>query len=101
MANGEETTSVTLDLCNACLDGVGGECHTPGCALWMSQAPDISIRDKVVPELRTSLTHRIATLKDSVDNAVRGIALLGYPQAALCVLLQRTQMVLQDILKET
>ena len=34
-------------LCDACLDGLGGECHTAGCALWMSTAPDVPIRDSV------------------------------------------------------
>lgn len=37
---------VVLTLCNLCLDGKGGECHVPGCALWMSTAPDLPIRDK-------------------------------------------------------
>ena len=45
--HGLELETVTLTLCNACLDGKGGECHTPGCALWMNRAPDVSIRDKV------------------------------------------------------
>jgi hypothetical protein len=36
---------VVLTLCDACLDGVGGECHTPGCVLWLSCAPDLAIRD--------------------------------------------------------
>ena len=34
---------VTLTLCALCIAGEGGECHTPGCALYMSQAPDIPI----------------------------------------------------------
>lgn len=37
---------VTLTLCDACLDGDGGECHTPGCALWMVSAPDVPIRER-------------------------------------------------------
>lgn len=37
---------VALTVCSRCLDGEGGECHTPGCALWMNRAPDVSIRDK-------------------------------------------------------
>ena len=45
--HGLELETVTLTLCNACLDGKGGECHTPGCALWMIRAPDVSIRAKV------------------------------------------------------
>lgn len=31
---------VTLTLCSMCLLGEGGQCHTPGCALWMKAAPD-------------------------------------------------------------
>jgi hypothetical protein len=38
--------NVSLTLCRECLEGKGGECHTPGCALWMSAAPDIPILDK-------------------------------------------------------
>lgn len=34
----------TVPICSACLDGEGGECHTPGCILWISRAPDIAIR---------------------------------------------------------
>lgn len=43
-----ETTlvRVTLVLCTLCLSGAGGECHVPGCALWMSSAPDIPLADK-------------------------------------------------------
>jgi hypothetical protein len=36
---------VQLHLCKLCIDGVGGECHTPGCSLWINRAPDISLRD--------------------------------------------------------
>jgi hypothetical protein len=36
---------VQLWLCDPCLDGMGGECHTPGCALWLNRAPDIQLRD--------------------------------------------------------
>ena len=35
-------------LCDPCLDGAGGICHTPGCAMWMKTAPDIPIRDYVI-----------------------------------------------------
>ncbi len=37
--------TVTLDVCDDCLDGKGGECHTPGCVLWLNRAPDIPFRD--------------------------------------------------------
>jgi hypothetical protein len=42
-------TEVTLTLCSLCLDGRGGECHTPGCALWMNRAPDIPLWHEVNP----------------------------------------------------
>lgn len=38
---------VTLVMCSACLDGEGGECHTPGCAFWINRAPDIPVRPNV------------------------------------------------------
>ena len=31
---------VTLDICEPCIEGAGGECHTPGCAFWMRMAPE-------------------------------------------------------------
>lgn len=34
---------VTLTLCQPCLDGEGGQCHSPGCALWMTRAPDTPV----------------------------------------------------------
>jgi hypothetical protein len=36
---GDELTSVLL--CGRCMAGEGGECHTPGCALWLNRAPDV------------------------------------------------------------
>jgi len=41
---------VVLWLCSMCLDGEAGECHTPGCALWLNRAPDLSIRDSPMVE---------------------------------------------------
>lgn len=35
---------VQLYLCDLCLDGAGGQCHTPGCSLWLNRAPDIALR---------------------------------------------------------
>ncbi len=26
---------IKITICEACLRGIGKECHTPGCALWM------------------------------------------------------------------
>lgn len=36
---------VWLWLCELCLDGKGGECHSPGCALFLNRAPDVGIRN--------------------------------------------------------
>lgn len=30
-------------LCDLCVQGEGGECHTPGCALWINRAPIFSL----------------------------------------------------------
>lgn len=38
---------VQISLCELCLLGKGGECHVPGCALWLNRAPDLAIH----PEL--------------------------------------------------
>lgn len=32
-----------VQLCQRCLAGEGGECHTPGCGLWANRAPDIPV----------------------------------------------------------
>lgn len=37
-----------LRICEFCLDGKGGECHSPGCVLFLSKAPDIPLREKIV-----------------------------------------------------
>jgi hypothetical protein len=42
-------TEVRLTLCSPCLSGAGGECHTPGCDLWMSRAPDLPLWGHVMP----------------------------------------------------
>jgi hypothetical protein len=62
---------VTVHLCEPCLNGEGGECHTPGCALWMNRAPDVGVityediyhsltRDKLAAAL-TRLDVRVLT----------------------------------------
>ena len=47
--DGPRLELVTLQLCSHCLDGSGGECHVPGCALWLQDAPDSSIREFTTP----------------------------------------------------
>ena len=34
---------IRLTLCSLCLLGEGGECHTPGCSLWINRAPDLPV----------------------------------------------------------
>lgn len=43
--------TVTLTLCELCINGVGGECHSPGCDLWIHRAPDIPILAAQGPSL--------------------------------------------------
>lgn len=41
---------VVMWLCDACIDGTGDQCHTPGCALIRNRPPDLSIRDNCFVE---------------------------------------------------
>lgn len=43
---------IALWLCDLCLAVAGGECHVPGCALFMNRAPDLA----VAPELYEDVT---------------------------------------------
>jgi hypothetical protein len=43
LGDGVSLHKVTLTLCSLCLAGEGGQCHTPGCDLWMHAAPDIPV----------------------------------------------------------
>lgn len=38
-----ELNTVVVTLCDLCLEGAGGECHTPGCGLYMNRAPDVPL----------------------------------------------------------
>lgn len=42
-----ELERVTAMICNLCLDGKGGECHTPGCVFWMADAPTHVLRERL------------------------------------------------------
>lgn len=35
-------------ICDGCLDGVGGECHSRGCAWWLCKAPGLPKRDHII-----------------------------------------------------
>lgn len=43
--NDDEPRLFTLNMivCELCLAGMGGECHTPGCAFWLKSAPDLPL----------------------------------------------------------
>ena len=34
---------VEIPICQKCLDGAGGECHTPGCAFFLHQMDTLPI----------------------------------------------------------
>lgn len=58
---------VTLVLCDLCLSGAGGQCHVPGCALWMNRAPDISLRgavDAAAVEIREPTRDELADVPE-------------------------------------
>ncbi len=33
-----------VPICDGCMNGMGEECHSPGCMLWQRRCPDIEIR---------------------------------------------------------
>lgn len=35
--------TVQMRICESCLEGVGQECHTPGCALFLHNSPGLPI----------------------------------------------------------
>ena len=35
--------TIKITLCEACLQGLGEECHTPGCALFIHNSPGLPI----------------------------------------------------------
>lgn len=56
---------VVLTLCAWCIDGKGGMCHTPGCALIRNLAPDMSIRHSCHVETIDGVPFDFDTLKRS------------------------------------
>src|ERR1700761_1096985 len=61
---------VTLWLCDDCLDGAGGECHSAGCTLWINRAPDLSIRHHPMVERIGKETTKQALARRLVRNEV-------------------------------
>lgn len=44
---GVKLKRVVITLCEECLKGVGDECHTPGCALFLHRAPDHEVTEEL------------------------------------------------------
>lgn len=65
---------VRLWLCDLCLDGAGGECHTPGCALWINRAPDLSLRNSPMVTILDDATAAAVT----ADGQWLRIAFMGH-----------------------
>lgn len=41
---------IAVTICQACIDGTGQECHTPGCALWLHRV-DLPIDERLIEDL--------------------------------------------------
>lgn len=41
---------VTVYICELCIAGAGGECHTPGCVLWLNRGPDLALHPELVED---------------------------------------------------
>lgn len=48
--------TVKIQLCELCLRGVGEECHTPECALWLHDSPGIPIHPELYEVLSTEVS---------------------------------------------
>jgi hypothetical protein len=57
---------VVVWICDLCLDGAGGECHVPGCALFLNRAPDCTIRNNPLVESIDGVELDYDTLKRKV-----------------------------------
>jgi hypothetical protein len=41
---------VIVNLCELCIAGAGGECHVPGCVLWINRAPDLPLHPELMED---------------------------------------------------
>ncbi|MGB3443966.1 MAG: hypothetical protein WBA97_34960 [Actinophytocola sp.] len=65
---------ITLNLCEPCINGVGEECHTPGCDLWLHAVdmPILAAQEQVQDEpsaVETVASHLAAS---AVADAIEG-----------------------------
>lgn len=66
-----ELLLVQMQICKACLDGVGQECHTAGCAMWLHKVDlpfDPNIYQVIIPKLAE--THESLPLADDVEKTL-------------------------------
>lgn len=61
---------IEIALCQACLDGKGDECHTPGCALFLHNSPG----HEIMPELYVVLGEWEEGERDGESNDGAGSA---------------------------
>lgn len=47
-----ELLTVKITLCSLCLNGEGGICNVPGCALMRNTAPDIGVDENLYEVIR-------------------------------------------------
>ena len=58
-------------LCELCVEGKGGECHTPGCALWCKSAPDVPLGNVFcVPGVQPAELELLHKLEEQVRASV-------------------------------
>lgn len=69
-----EVKHYDIALCDLCYAGKGGECHTPGCALWCKSAPDVPLRGCVSAETVEQLQRELAVQRDTVRELSRAAA---------------------------
>lgn len=53
---------VIVNLCELCLNGAGGECHTPGCVLWLNRGPDLALHPELIEDAGDAELARIRAL---------------------------------------
>jgi hypothetical protein len=76
-----EVTLVEIRLCSLCLNGEGGECHVPGCAIFLRSAPDLPLESGL--DYATVQTNSVRVSAKAVRMVLRWLA---YPASnpALC-----------------
>jgi hypothetical protein len=79
--NEPQVLLVEIRLCELCLSGAGGECHVPGCALFLRSAPDLRLDPAT--DYATVPPGSVRVSEGAVRMVLRW---LGYPRSnpALC-----------------